>query len=131
MKRTLIALGIALALVGCASPDYAKYVEAHAARTAADAKRLDNIARIGLEANEPMSKLASILTLGHAEQRAQDKIEKPTNILTEVVQAGSGIYGTWAQTLLGILQLRQTKTVTGISETDTGNALNVLQPNTR
>lgn len=128
MKRTLIALGIALALVGCASPDYAKYVEAHAARTAADAKRLDNIARIGLEANEPMSKLASILTLGHAEQRAQDKIEKPTNILTEVVQAGSGIYGTWAQTLLGILQLRQTKTVTGISETDAANGLSVLKP---
>lgn len=131
MKRTLIALGIALALVGCASPDYSRYIDAQNARIAADTKRLDNIARIGIEATEPMSKLASILTLGHAEQRAQDKIEKPTNILTEVVQAGSGIYGTWAQTLLGILQLRQTKTVTGISETDAGNALNVLQPNTR
>lgn len=129
MKRTLIALGIALALVGCASPDYAKYVEAHTARTNADAKRLDNIARIGLEANEPMSKLASILTLGHAEQRAQDKIEKPTNLLTEVVQAGSGIYGTWAQTLLGVLNLR--RSTSAISEQDAANAINILKPNTK
>jgi PBP1b-binding outer membrane lipoprotein LpoB len=133
MKRVTVAmvLALVLVLVGCASPDYAQYTAAHTARTQADAKRLESIAQIGREAQEPMSKLAAILTLGHAEQRAQDKIEKPTNILTEVVQAGSGIYGTWAQTLLGILQLRQTKTVTGISETDAGNALNVLQPNTR
>ena len=131
MKLTLLALALAASLVGCASPDYAAYAAAHTARANADAKRLDNIARIGLEANEPMSKLASILTLGHAESRAQDKIEKPTNIITEVVQAGSGIYGTWAQTLLGVLQLRQTRTVTAISESDAENAINILKPTTR
>jgi PBP1b-binding outer membrane lipoprotein LpoB len=129
MKRTLLALGIALALVGCASPDYANYTAAQTARTNAESKRLDNIASIARESNDPVARVAAIITLSNAEARNQQKIEKPTNILTEVVQAGAGIYGTWAQTLLGVLDLR--RSTSAISEQDAAAAISILKPNTK
>jgi hypothetical protein len=113
-------------MVGCASPDYAKYAEAQVARSAQEAKRLDNIALIARESNDPTARIAAIITLSHAETKAQDRIEKPTNVIVEAVQAGAQVYGTWAQTLLGVLQLR--KATTGISEQDAANAINILKP---
>lgn len=129
MKRTLIALGVALALVGCASPDYAAYTAAHTARSSADSRRLDSIATIARESADPVARVAAIITLGHAESRAQDKIEKPTNMFVEAVQAGAGIYGTWASTLIDVLTLR--KSTAGISEADAANAINILKPSTK
>jgi hypothetical protein len=119
-----MTLGILLA--GCASPDYEKYVNAQVARSVQEAKRLDNISNIARESNSDIARIAAIITLSHAESKAQDKIEKPTNIIVEAVQAGASVYGTWAQTLLGVLNLR--KSTTGISEQDAANAINILKP---
>lgn len=124
--KLLATLAVALTMVGCASPDYAKYAEAQVARSAQEAKRLDNIALIARESNDPTARIAAIITLSHAETKAQDRIEKPTNVIVEAVQAGAQVYGTWAQTLLGVLQLR--KATTGISEQDAANAINILKP---
>jgi PBP1b-binding outer membrane lipoprotein LpoB len=129
MKRTLIALGIALALVGCASPDYANYTASQNARTAAESKRLDSIASIARESNDPVARIAAIITLSNAEARNQQKIEKPTNIFVEAVEAGASVYGTWAQTLLGVLNLR--RSTSAISEQDAANAISILKPNTK
>jgi hypothetical protein len=126
MRGLAIALAAMFALVGCASPDYAKYIDGQTARSAQEAKRLDNIASIARESNDPVARIAAIITLSHAESKAQDKIEKPTNIIVEAVQAGASVYGTWAQTLLGVLNLR--KSTTGISEQDAANAINILKP---
>jgi hypothetical protein len=128
MKALAVALA-AVALVGCASPDYAAYTAAHAVRSNADAKRLENIALIARESNDPTARIAAILTLSHAEAKAQDRIEKPTNMFVEAVTAGAGVYSTWASTLLGVLQLRQS--TSAISETDAANAINILKPNTK
>jgi hypothetical protein len=129
MRGLAIAFAAVLALVGCASPDYAAYAQAHTARATLDAKRLDNIAAIARESNDPVARVAAIITLSHAESKAQDKIEKPTNVIVEAVQAGASVYGTWAQTLLGVLNLR--KSTTGISEQDAANAINILKPTTK
>jgi hypothetical protein len=129
MKALALAFAVAVALVGCASPDYAAYAQAHTARATLDAKRLDSIALIARESNDPAARIAAIITLSHAESKAQDRIEKPTNVIVEAVQAGAGVYGTWASTLLGVLQLR--KSTTAISEQDAANAINILKPTTR
>lgn len=125
----LLALTIALALSGCASPDYSRYIDGQQARTTAESKRLDNIASIARESNSDVARVAAIITLSNAEARNQQKIEKPTNILVEAIEAGAGVYGTWAQTLLGVLNLR--RSTSAISEQDAENAINILKPNTR
>jgi hypothetical protein len=127
MKAAIVVL--AAVLTGCASPDYAAYAQAHTARATLDAKRLDNISNIARESNSDVARIAAIITLSHAESKAQDRIEKPTNVIVEAVQAGAGVYGTWASTLLGVLQLR--KSTTAISEQDAANAINILKPTTR
>jgi hypothetical protein len=114
---------------GCASPDYAAYTQAHANRTAADARRLDSIAAIARESNDPVARVAAILTLSHAESKASDKIEKPTNMFVEAVAAGTSIYSIWSNTLLGVLNMR--RSTSAITEQDASTALNILQPNTK
>jgi hypothetical protein len=126
MRALALAFAAAMALVGCASPDYAKYVDGQVARSAQEAKRLDNISNIARESNSDVAKIAAIITLSHAEAKASERLEKPTNMLVEAIQAGAGVYGTWASTLLGVLQLR--KSTTAISEQDAANAINILKP---
>lgn len=125
----LIAIAIALALAACASPDYQAYTVAQTARTTAESKRLDNIASIARESNSDVSRIAAIITLSNAEARNQQKIEKPTNMFVEAVEAGASVYGTWAQTLLGVMSMR--RSTSAISEQDAANAINILKPNTR
>jgi PBP1b-binding outer membrane lipoprotein LpoB len=129
MRSIAAAVLAALAFVGCASPDYAAYAQAHTARATLDAKRLDSIAAIARESNDPTARIAAIITLSHAETKAQDKIEKPTNVIVEAVTAGAGVYSTWAQTLLGVLNLR--RSTSAISENDAANAINILRPATK
>jgi outer membrane murein-binding lipoprotein Lpp len=129
MRSIAAAVLAALALAGCASPDYAAYAQAHTARATLDAKRLDSIAAIARESNDPTARIAAIITLSNAESKAHDKIEKPTNVIVEAVTAGAGVYSTWAQTLLGVLNLR--RSTSAISENDAANALNILRPATK
>jgi hypothetical protein len=128
IKYAFASVGLIIALVGCASPDYSAYTAAHAARSAQEAKRLDNIASIARESNDPAARIAAIITLSHAEAKAQDKIEKPTSILVEAMQAGAGIYGTWINGVLGVLNMQRTTTVTAIDPSAAANALTVLTP---
>lgn len=127
--RALLAALAAVAMVGCASPDYAQYAAATTARTTAESKRLDNIASIARESNSDVARIAAIITLSNAEARNQQKIEKPTNVIVEAIEAGAGAYSTWAQTLLGVLNLR--RSTSAISEVDAANAINILKPNTK
>jgi hypothetical protein len=129
MKALALAFLAIMSVAGCASPDYAAYAQAHTARATLDAKRLDSIAFIARESNSDVARIAAIITLSHAESKASDKIEKPTNVIVEAVQAGAGVYGTWASTLINVLQLR--RSTSAISEVDAANAINILKPNTR
>lgn len=129
MKALAFAFAAVLVLAGCASPDYAAYTQAHTARTNADSRRLDSIASIARESTDPTAKVAAIITLGHAESKAQDRIEKPTNMFVEAISAGAEVYGTWASTLLGVLNLR--RSTSSITEQDAANAINILKPNTK
>jgi hypothetical protein len=122
--RKLIAIAFALVLVGCASPDYAAYTAAHTARVSADTKRLDNIANIARESNDPVARVAAIITLSHAESKAHDAIAKPTNMFVELLQGATGLYGMWTNAVLNVVNS------TRASDPDVaGQALNVLTPN--
>jgi hypothetical protein len=129
VKRTLVALAAAIALVGCASPDYAAYASASVQRSAHEAKRLENLATIAREANDPITKVAAVVALSHAESKNKDRLEAPVNPLVEVLNVGATVYDRWANTLLGVLQLR--RSTSAISEQDAANAINILKPNTK
>jgi hypothetical protein len=122
-----LAILLAVTLTGCASADYAAYTAAHTARVTADSKRLDGIASIARESNDPVARVAAIITLSHAESKQHDAIAKPTNILTELLQAGAGAYGIWAKTVLGVVD--STKSISASDEDVANRALNVLTPN--
>jgi PBP1b-binding outer membrane lipoprotein LpoB len=125
MKIIAAAL-VAMLMAGCASPDYAVYAQAKVAQSLQEEKRLESIALIARESTSDAAKIAGLIMLSHAEQKASANIEKPTNIMVESAQVITSLYGTWAQTLLGVLQLR--RSTTAISEQDAANAVNILQP---
>lgn len=106
MKRTLVLLfaAFALALAGCASPDYAAYVSAHKETQIERSTALGAIAASGSEA----AKVAAVMALTFG---AQTQLQAPRDGWDRALQA-LGIltpalvqtYGIQKQTQLGIVQ---------------------------
>lgn len=123
--RTLSVLALSLVLSACASPQYQTYANAHTLRTQAHEKRLESIAQIARESNDPATKVAAILTLGSASKQ-EDAIAPPVNPLVELAETGLKAYSTWASTVFNVLQLG--RGTTSVSDDSIANGLKVLTP---
>lgn len=119
MKRITL-LAIVAALSGCATPEYAAYVEAHKAQAASNTARYQALADIAKQ-GDTAAKVAAVMSLQMGGNQAQSNIAMPVSTGDRLLQWTSillpsvtQIYSVGKQTSLGIAQSNNTREL-GIS----------------
>jgi len=109
MKR-IAAILCALALTGCATSEYAAYVEAHKAQAASNTARYQALADIAKQ-GDTAAKVAAVMSLQMGAGQAQSNIATPVSTGDRLLQWTSvllpsvtQIYGVGKQASVGITQ---------------------------